>query len=76
MCPILCPPPNPTECDGVYDHRWKPLLGKASVALHHVWYHSVEVADYSCMQSLGAGGRWFKSNRPDQSFRVGFDRET
>ncbi len=59
MCPILCPPPNPTECDGVSLRRWKALLGKASVAIRHNRSHSVEVVDSSC--DLQAGGRRFES---------------
>jgi hypothetical protein len=31
LCPVLCPPPNLTKCDGLSRHRWKPLSGKASV---------------------------------------------
>jgi hypothetical protein len=42
------------------------LLDAASIALHRNSYCSVQVLDSSCGQSLGAGGRWFKSNRPDQ----------
>jgi hypothetical protein len=32
LCPVLCLPPNLTDCDGVFGHRWKVLLDKASVA--------------------------------------------
>jgi hypothetical protein len=35
LCPVLCPPPNPTKCDGVSRHRWKALRDKVSVALRH-----------------------------------------
>ncbi len=41
LCPVLCPPPNPTERDGVSQHRWKALLDKESVALRHNWSHPV-----------------------------------
>ena len=37
LCPVLWPPPNPTECDGLSQHRWKGLLDKESVAFHHNW---------------------------------------
>jgi hypothetical protein len=51
-------------------HRWKALRDKVSVALCHILYRSVQVADSSCDQSLGAGGRRFKSYRPDQFYHV------
>jgi len=35
LCPVLCPPPNATDCDQVHGHRLKALLGNASGALHH-----------------------------------------
>jgi hypothetical protein len=35
LCPVLCPPPNPTERDGVSPHRWKPLLDETSVTIHN-----------------------------------------
>jgi hypothetical protein len=66
LCPILCPPPNLTECYGVSSYRLEPLLGKASVTFRHNSWHSVQVVDSSCDHYLGAGGRRFKSYRPDQ----------
>jgi hypothetical protein len=33
LCPILCPPPNLTECYRAFRHRRKALLGKDSVRL-------------------------------------------
>jgi hypothetical protein len=41
LCPGLCPPPNPTECDGLSLYRWKALLDKAPIAIRHNWSHSV-----------------------------------
>lgn len=41
LCPVLCPPPNPTECAGVSRHRWKALLDKASVTIRSKWSYSV-----------------------------------
>jgi hypothetical protein len=68
LCPVLCLPPNPTNCYRVSRGRWKALLDKALVALGRSPSHFVQVADSSCVQSLGAGGRRFKSYRPDQYF--------
>jgi hypothetical protein len=70
LCPILCPPPNPTKCDGVSLHRRKALLDKAFVAFHRNSSHSVQVVESSYDQSSGPGGRRFKSSLPDQSFQV------
>src|SRR3954449_7149808 len=36
--------------------------------------HSVQVVEVSCDQYLGAGGRRFKSYRPDQKIKVSFLR--
>ena len=47
LCPVLCPPPNPTECDGVSLARWIALLENESVAIHHNWSHSVQVVGSS-----------------------------
>ena len=68
LCPVLCPPPNPTECYRMSGNRWKALLDKASVAFPHTSCRSVQVIDSSCDQSSGPGGRRFKSSLPDQSF--------
>ena len=47
LCPVSCPPPNPTECDGVPVDRWKTLLDKESVAIHRKSSHSVQVVGSS-----------------------------
>jgi hypothetical protein len=36
LCPVLCPPPIPTECDRVSLHRWKALSDVAFVAFRHL----------------------------------------
>jgi anti-anti-sigma factor len=36
LCPILCLPLNPTECDGVYGQRLKASSARPCVALHHI----------------------------------------
>jgi hypothetical protein len=59
--PTFVPPPNSTECDGVLRYRSKALLDKASVALRHNSYRSVQIIDFSCDQYLQAGGRRFES---------------
>src|SRR5437764_9167909 len=41
VCPVLCPPPNHSERDGVSLVRWKALEDKASVAIRRNWSHSV-----------------------------------
>ena len=48
LCPVLCPPPNSTECYGVLSMGWKALLGKASVALRNNSSRSVQIADSVC----------------------------
>ena len=37
LCPILCPPPTPTECDGVSQKPSNVLQGKPFVTLHRNW---------------------------------------
>jgi hypothetical protein len=40
LCPVLCPPPNPTTCHRLSPRGWSVLLDKAFVAVHHNWLHS------------------------------------
>src|SRR5215469_3568744 len=61
VCPVLCLPPNPTKCYRASGYRWKALLDVASVALGRNSSLSMQVVEFSCGQSLQAGGRRFES---------------
>ena len=37
LCPVLCPPPNPTKCYRLSGQRLKALLDKASVTIRRRW---------------------------------------
>jgi hypothetical protein len=37
LCPVLCPPPNPTGSDQWSDNHWKALLEKTFVAICSKW---------------------------------------
>ena len=56
LCPVLCPPPNPTKCYPASGHRWKPLLGMLSE--HFVTTRSIasQVVDSSSAQNSKSAG--------------------
>jgi len=53
------------SCMGEYESERKPLYFQ-SILIRASVCRSVQVVDSWCGQSLGAGGRRFKSYRPDQ----------
>ena len=59
LCPVLCPPPNPTEYYRMKAGRCQMQLHVALIALSSNSWRSRQVVDSSCDQSLQAGGRRF-----------------
>ena len=51
LCPVLCPPPNPTDCDRLLPNRWKPLCSMTSVTFRIVQYNSVQLVGFSFRKS-------------------------